>query len=164
MHSLLTEGPTGRFGKASVSKTGDHVSVPGWMGVDHHGIVDNRGRGGTKVIHNAKGVGGIVSSLDEFSGGQPVALVVPAAPGDRLAVADRARQDLGRHYDLFGSNCEHLAFRASLEVEVSPQLRSAAAGTAVVGGAALVTSGIVNESPRQAVLGLGLFFLGIALS
>lgn len=144
--------------------TGDHVSVPGAFGVDHHGIIDNRGRGGPKVIHNAKGIGGIVSSLDEFSDGRPVALVVPAERGERIAVADRAREDIGRHYDVFGSNCEHLAFRASLEVEVSPQLRAAVSGVAAGSGAVLIASGAIAKSPGRVMVGLGLLLLGIAAS
>lgn len=134
------------------------------MGIAHHGIVDNRGRGGTKVVHNAKGIGGIVSSLDEFSSGQPVSLVLEGERGDRLAVANRAREDIGRPYDVFGSNCEHLAFRASVEVEVSPQLRSVGTGVAMLGGAALIVNGAIKESPGQVIAGVGLAFLGILLS
>ena len=145
-------------------KTGDHIKTMGRFGIEHHGIVDNRGRGGTKVVHNAKGVGGTVTTLDEFSDGRAVALVLPAGRGDGIAIATRAREDIGRPYDLFGSNCEHLAFRASMELEISPQVRGAAVTATAIGGVALVAHAVVKNKPEHALVGFGLLLLATAIS
>lgn len=105
-------------------RTGDHVRVPGRLGIWHHGIVDCRGRGGIKVVHASK-IAGVVlaSSLLEFSGGHQIELVKRAAKGERLEIANRARAMIGREYSAFGLNCEHVAYNASHEDQHSPQLR-----------------------------------------
>lgn len=65
----------------------------------------------------------VASPLHEFSGGSRIELVRRARRGERLEIADRARERLGEEYSLFGSNCEHLAYGASEDEEHSPQLR-----------------------------------------
>lgn len=141
------------------------MKTPGRFGVDHHGIIDKRGRGGTRVIHNAKGVGAIVSPFTEFAGGNPVELVVEAQPGNRIEVATRAREDLGRPYDVLGSNCEHLAFRASTGLEKSPQLRETVGGVAMAGGVGLFISGVAakKDGGGRVLAGAALFALGLMM-
>lgn len=146
-------------------KTGDHITTRGVFGIDHHGIVDARGRGGKKVIHASKSAGVVVSSLDEFADGHPIGLVKAAEAGNRVRVASRAREALGASYDVLSANCEHLAFRASHELEMSPQLRGAVRGIAVGGGTLLFASGLVAEKGGggRMVTGLALTALGLLL-
>jgi len=125
-------------------RTGDHICVPGRLGIEHHGIVDCRGKGGAKVIHASKSLGRVVvSSLREFTDGSRPTLVARAQQGERLAIADRAREKLDDDYDVIGANCEHLAYGASHDDESSPQLRRA------VGGAVLLCLGLMFLEARS---------------
>jgi hypothetical protein len=124
---------------------GDVVKRPGPWGTDHLGLfagVDVLGR--QWVIHNAKYECVKWDLLESFAAGSSVSLV-RRAPNDHegAVFVARAQSFLGRRFDLVNFNCEHFVSCATAGNAVSPQLRSA-----VVGLAVLATLGfLVNSSP-----------------
>lgn len=102
---------------------GDKVRVLGLLGVWHYGIVvgaDTNGQ--VSVVHNTKEQGVVLSSLVDFADGQAVEMVQRAPAGREFEVAERAMSHLGKQYDLFNFNCEHLATHAHTGQASSSQL------------------------------------------
>ena len=89
---------------------GAHLVTP-WLGFAHHGLYVGEGR----VIHYGALMYDIIRrpveevSLQQFSGGRPVFLVLHAeSTFDAEEVIRRARSRLGeKRYRLFSNNCEH---------------------------------------------------------
>jgi len=94
---------------------GDWIRV--WvpkLAVWHHGIVRtvvfiSPGIVGIYVVHNRKVTGITTTDVAEFAEGQPVFLYRRPAPNQVLAILARADASIGKHYNLFGQNCEHFA-------------------------------------------------------
>ncbi len=69
----------------------------------HYGIVDEFGQ----VIHNSKKHFKVVSeSFEKFSEGKKVKISKITSQNTFLAI-EKARQNIGKKYSLFHSNCEH---------------------------------------------------------
>jgi hypothetical protein len=83
---------------------GDKIAVqrPGYR---HVGIYTGNGR----VVHNDKGGGVVLATLDQFSGGEPVFLLKRVTDNyfQQQAIAARAYSLLGTKFDLLHFNCEH---------------------------------------------------------
>jgi len=95
------------------------------LGYQHVGIhVGPRGFDGRCVLHNSKGQGVVLATLNEFSGGSPIFIQRKATGNfyEREAIAARAMSLLGQKYDLIKFNCEHTASLAQRGVAESPQL------------------------------------------
>ncbi len=120
---------------------GTIVSVPVLVVYRHRGIVSDRYIGGRPcVITTALGKGVVEEPWAAFG---PAHLVNSEGYPSTLPyweVLHRARQHLGRAYDVFGFNCDHLVAEAHGLPVQSPQLRAtlAAAGLFALGSRALV--------------------------
>ncbi len=103
---------------------GDVIAVnrPGYK---HVGVfVGLRGYRGETVVHNCKGDGVMLSTLDEFADGANIYLR-QKADGDyrqREKIARRALNLIGKKYNLLKFNCEHAANLAQREIAESPQI------------------------------------------
>ncbi|MDE2102160.1 MAG: lecithin retinol acyltransferase family protein [Patescibacteria group bacterium] len=76
------------------------------------------------VVHNRKNGGVELTTLAEFSSGRQV-FIHQKAVGDgkeRQQIAQRARQLVGKKYDLLTFNCEHAANLAQRGKAESPQI------------------------------------------
>ena len=88
---------------------GDVVSVRFGVVLSHYGVVTSRGT----IISNSRLHDGVVEqSPDQFSTGREIRLHRRYSSLDGHLVESRARRQLGRDYDLFGSNCGHLVRHA----------------------------------------------------
>jgi len=124
---------------------GDVIKRPGPWGTDHFGLfvcIDVLGQ--QWVIHNAKDECVRWDLLESFAAGSSISLVRRAPNGYEGAVfVARAQSFLGRRFDLVNFNCEHFVSCVTNGSAISPQLRGA-----VVGLAVLATLGLlVNSSP-----------------
>jgi hypothetical protein len=108
-------------------EVGDMIAV-NRIGYKHVGIyVGQHSYGNRCVIHNAKGNGVILSTFQEFAGGDSVFIHQKAAGNyfERHAIAKRALSLLGQEYDLLKFNCEHAAHFSQNGVAESPQMAGA---------------------------------------
>ena len=88
---------------------GDVVSVRFGVVLSQYGVVTSRGT----IISNSRLHDGVVEqSPDQFSTGREIRLHRRYSSLDGHLVESRARRQLGRDYDLFGSNCGHLVRHA----------------------------------------------------
>jgi hypothetical protein len=71
-------------------------------------------------------------------------------PADRHLVVERARRRLGRPYNLFTENCEHLATFAATGQAASNQVRSATIATGLAAAAITLFSAAVNAPTYDA--------------
>ena len=111
--------------------TGDVVSAPRGP-INHVGIFTDVGT----VISNSGRRGCVVEeTLDEFAAGSLIRRVGYLGRLAPHVVVARARSQLGRRYNLFASNCEHLVHYAHGLPRRSPQLVAAS----VVAGALLLS-------------------------
>ena len=119
---LYTYGPVG----AVVTSQKDFVT--------HPGVLSDRfdSRGYQTVVHNSPRVRGVAeTSMEHFaSNGTFWIREVPTSRDEGHRIVARARQWLGRPYNLFTSNCEHLVEYACRGVPASPQLQVAVGATA----------------------------------
>lgn len=130
---------------------GDMIRIERF-GYNHIGIyVGRRNYSEACVVHNCKGRGVMLSTLEEFSGNSPIFLHQQATVQhhERELIAQRALALLGTQYDLINFNCEHAANFAQRGVAVSPQI----AGAAVIGFIACGLS--VSNSPSASPAFLG---------
>lgn len=98
---------------------GDKLAVPGPPGVTHVGIYAGRGQ----VVHNSKRHGHVVEeAIAAFAEGATIRVVARATAGWGPEVVRRARAYLGKNYNLFLFNCEHLTSVAIEGEPKSPQL------------------------------------------
>jgi hypothetical protein len=104
---------------------GDKLRIPGFPGTLHYGIFVGSTRGFFRgVVHNAKGLGVVLSEFDEFATGHPVVIETRVTGGwwAQRQVAHRALSLIGRSYDLVNFNCEHAATWAQSGEAKSPQV------------------------------------------
>src|SRR5262245_34720371 len=124
-------------------QVGDKLGVPGFPGTRHYGIYVGTTQGFLRgVVHNAKGLGVVLTELDAFTVGQAVAVetrVVGGWPAQRL-VAERALSLVGRSYDLVNFNCEHAATWAQSGRATSPQVGGLVAAMVLVSLIAIAKS------------------------
>jgi len=91
--------------------------------VTHYGIFTER----ETVITSSPALRKVAEiSLTAFLGGKDLQVVGYPGSQSPYTVVSRARQMLGRRYDLFQFNCEHLYRSAHGLNEESPQIRIAA--------------------------------------
>lgn len=105
--------------------------------VNHKGIISDRHLDGRPmVISNSKRAGRVCEeSWDAFCAGEPVQVVGYLGVLAPELVLERARSVLGKGWNLFSFNCEHLVSYAHGLEPRSPQLAS---GMLIAGIAALV--------------------------
>jgi Lecithin retinol acyltransferase len=127
-------------------------AIPGqwirsWNGVVyHHGIVAAPSLDPTTntwsimVTHTTLRHGRVVvTTLDEFCEGRPIDIVAqPASFQHQQVILATANANLGTHYALLNSNCEHFASHCYTHKAESRQLQGAAVVLGLVGAAALV--------------------------
>ena len=122
---------------------GDKIRVSSVFGTTHYGIyigpylwLEHA------VVHNDKNGGVQVVDLDTFANGRSVAIEarVIGRWWERRVVADRALALVGREYDLFNFNCEHLVSFAQTGVARSPQVEALVLVLLVGLGIALVAN------------------------
>ncbi len=122
-------------------QVGDIIEVDRFF-YRHVGIyVGPRTFDGRVVAHNDKNGGVVLSTLAEFSGGQPIQLRKSAGNVNyfqRQETADRILSLLGQKFDLLTFNCEHAANWAQNGKSESPQLQGVFLLAAIVGGLALL--------------------------
>lgn len=110
------------------------VSVPVLVIYRHRGIVTDRYiEAKPCVLTTAPGRGVVEEQWDVFD---PHGVAIREGyPGvlEYWQVLDRARRHLGRPYDLFGFNCDHLVADAHALPMYSPQLRATMTVGAVLG-------------------------------
>lgn len=88
---------------------GDVVSVRFGAVLSHYGVVTSRGT----IISNSRLHDGVIEQRPEdFATGRTIRLHRRYSSLDGHLVEGRARRQLGRDYDLFGSNCGHLVRHA----------------------------------------------------
>jgi Lecithin retinol acyltransferase len=107
-----------------IPQIGDVVKIDRGL-YQHVGVYVGAGFGGYRdVVHNDKSQGVIFSTLAEFSSGAPVLLHRQAVGNwwQRRVVANRAISLVGRKYNLWNFNCEHLATWSQTGNAESPQL------------------------------------------
>lgn len=78
------------------------------------------------IFHNNPEKGEHISSIDEFSWGQPVRIMRILTGQELLGALQRASQILSapKRYDALTNNCEHTLSRALGKAQSSPQLQS----------------------------------------
>lgn len=106
-------------------QVGDKLRIPGFPGTLHYGIYVGSTREALRgVVHNAKGLGVVISELEEFAAGHAVVVETRVMGGwwIQRRVAQRALSLLGRNYDLMNFNCEHAATWAQSGEARSPQV------------------------------------------
>jgi hypothetical protein len=105
---------------------GDKLKVEGFLGViDHYGIyVGPRGPNGEDVVHNDKSGGVSLVHYSMFTS-EPDCYFERVANNwyEREAIAQRALSLLGKEYNLFFFNCEHVANWAQTGMPFSAQLQ-----------------------------------------
>ena len=120
-------------------------------GIIHKGIVtavDYWGRP-TEVVHNAKGAGVIVTTIEVFCGTGSWTLDRLALAGKEFETVNRALSMQGRKYDLTDYNCEQFVNEVYNGKPSSPQLWNwgLLAGLGVLTVAALASGG--SNRPRK---------------
>ena len=108
---------------------------------EHVGVMTDEGT----VISASKRRGCVAEeSPDEFSDGRPI--YAKGYPGDLPAdeVVQRAREMIGKRYDVVFNNCEHVVRHAHGVARRSPQLRAVGA----FAGVALALIGTLTLSRR----------------
>lgn len=108
----------------------------------HYGVCHVAPDGQRWFVETTAGKGVRWATWAEFSLGKPVYVELAATPGEGDVVVTRAAAELGRPYDLFQANCEHLARGAATGVRESPQLQKAFLGAALAAGVAY----LLNEN------------------
>lgn len=90
-------------------EAGDVVSVRFGVVLSHYGVVTSRGT----IISNSRLHDGVIEQHPaDFATGRQIRLHRRYSHLDGHLVEGRARRQLGRDYDLFGSNCGHLVRHA----------------------------------------------------
>ena len=90
-------------------EAGDVVSVRFGVVLSHYGVVPSRGT----IISNSRLHDGVIEQHPaDFATGRQIRLHRRYSHLDGHLVEGRARRQLGRDYDLFGSNCGHLVRHA----------------------------------------------------
>jgi hypothetical protein len=90
-------------------EAGDVVSVRFGVVLSHYGVVTSRGT----IISNSRLHDGVIEQHPaDFATGRQIRLHRRYSRLDGHLVEGRARRQLGRDYDLFGSNCGHLVRHA----------------------------------------------------
>ncbi|HBF90325.1 MAG TPA: hypothetical protein DDX09_04080 [Hyphomonas atlantica] len=88
---------------------GDVVSVRFGVVLSHYGVVTSRGT----IISNSRLHDGVIEQTpEEFATGRDIRRHRRYSSLDAHLGENRARRQLGRDYDLFGSNCGHLVRHA----------------------------------------------------
>lgn len=113
--------------------TGDIISVPKFPAITHYGVVVGWSEGLLYVVHGDPAAGkAVLVTIDRFAAGRIIRLERRFGD-DAVDVANRALDQLGTPYDLFSSNCEHLATYAATGRARSDQV-AAGIGLAFIGG------------------------------
>lgn len=125
-------------------EVGDMIAVAR-LGYKHVGIYVGPQPFGACVVHNCKGDGVILSTLEEFGGSSQIFIRRKATGNfqERQIIAQRAMFLLGTKYDLLKFNCEHAATTAQSGVPESPQV-------AVAGLLALFAVGLALLAGKRA--------------
>ena len=135
-------------------KPGAHIKVnQGWY--DHHMIVVNVVSYNTiTVIHNSKEAGRVEENNVHYKP-EDIILLVYSSPYSRQEIIGRARQWIGKQYNLLWDNCEHFATEVRTGEGQSLQVQKAvavgAAGLVIGIGAGLVAAGVdrLRSSDRK---------------
>lgn len=131
-------GPS--VGSLSYYPIGTKIRVPSGWGPYHYGIVAEPTLGAQTVVHNTKGKGVQRTTLEEFSGSQPIEVrQTPRSYGDGNTILLRAKSQIGKPYDLFSANCEHFVNWAIEGTPRSEQLAFVVVASLVIGGVILAT-------------------------
>ena len=110
-------------------KTGDVISTPAYLIIDHWGIYSGHGT----VISNSKRHGKVVEEpLHSFLNGQSFKIIGFLGALNGNDVVARARQFIGHKWHLIQSNCEHFAYYAHGIKPKSHQLLLGAATVALL--------------------------------
>lgn len=92
------------------------------LGIEHVGVLI----GPDQVFHSTPTRGEHISSIREFSGGQPVRAVASGVPPEIVLARVNARLARPQRYDLLSANCDHSATGVITGDATSPQLQAAA--------------------------------------
>jgi len=117
-------------------QTGGVLSIPCGL-YRHRGIAFPDGQ----VLHASKENGCVVlEPVEVFAGGKPVRRETRKSRFSEAEIVARGEDCLGKPYDLFGANCDHLVAHVLGRRDGSPQLRNwaAVAGLVVLGGLAIL--------------------------
>lgn len=106
----------------------------------HYGIVFYNSQGHPLVIHNLPERGVVCTTLEEFSGGQPIETTWKPRPGEGMQYARKAYNQIGKPYDLFSANCEHFANWVVSGVPSSEQVQIVIFSLFLVGVVALIAA------------------------
>ena len=88
---------------------GDVVSVRFGVVLSHYGVVTSRGT----ILSNSRLYEGVIEQTPEaFATGRTIKRHRRYSTLDAHLVESRARRQIGRDYDLFGSNCGHFVRHA----------------------------------------------------
>ena len=133
--------------RLSELKPGDHIRVPprgrgksDKYGYTHHmlvvRVIDEKT---IEVIHNTLECGVLQESLTYRPESITVLQYWSTHTGDQAV--NRAKERIGDKYNLLTKNCEHVVFEVRKGKKESKQVKAAAAGGAVGGGAGVVGAG-----------------------
>lgn len=113
---------------------GDLCWVQGRM-KRHYGVCTGAGSDGEPwFIHATIERGVVWTTRKGFAGNKPIAVEVRADPATADTVVHRAAQSVGKPYNAFSANCEHVAREAALGRRESHQLQSAVVLSALTAG------------------------------
>lgn len=112
-----------------VLQVGDIISTPAYGVINHWGIYTGQG----SVISNSKRYGKVVEeSLSSFLNGKKLSWIGYPGTLSGHEVISRARQLVGKKWNLVKSNCEHFAHHVHGLKPTSPQLLLGAASLAAL--------------------------------
>lgn len=108
----------------------------------HHGIVRRVHLIGTvyyvEIIHNVKNDGVTITTLEEFSQGNPISIHRrPSSPQHTEFVLATAEANIGKPYLLFSQNCEHFCWYCYTQQKKSEAVEALVRMGAVLGAVGL---------------------------
>ena len=128
-------------------KPGDHIKVDEVFYYHHMIVVNVVSYNTIRVIHNSKEAGRVEESNVCYTP-EDIILLVYSSPYSRQEIIRRARQWIGKEYNLLWDNCEHFATEVRTGEGQSLQVKKAvavgAAGLAIAIGAGLLAAGVAG--------------------